>query len=904
MKSKSDCSRRNFMKTAGGGVPTLTFLMQQTSAAPASLATKKHQAVSDKFIPIDLSRQFTAAPADFGSRERAKELSRESREDGLIRLPGGKQVFRGIPFWLGPEDAMKKSWIALSSQTASWMTQSLEMPLNQKAGFICLAQFCDWDPNERPAPGQDVLERVGQVLAEAVLIYGDGSEQSLPIRRRFEVNSPSVDWGHLSFQAVPHRSDVPTKLGDSLNNAQWWGDLQCGVWESDYAADPALDSSVTLWLCALENPWPDRTLTALRIESRDVDPLVICGLTLFQGHENPLRYERLSLYRITLPEPSAADGGRWQVSVDLGVVARTSAGRAFEPETWLAQPRIGLGDDAVFGQPTRHIFAEVTASSEATLWLDDTKTGKRYQFELRKAVPGQELSAHTGGARVEILEPHKVWIHGRVLDIATQRPTPVRLAFRSKEGRYIPPYGHRTEINSAWFQDYGADVQWHDSSFAVIDGAFQIELPVGEVYLEMTKGFEYSGVRRKLMIEPSQRELNLEISPLLNFRSQGWVSADSHVHFLSPSTAILEGQAEGVNLINLLAAQWGDLFTNVGDMPQGPLVSRDGETMVWVGTENRQHILGHLGLLGGHGAPVYPMSASGPGESYIGDPLWNSLSEWADACRKREGLVVAVHFPYPTAELAADIVMDKIDAVEMWPTTMTEHFNSLRFLEWYRYLNCGYRLPAVGGTDKMGAWTPVGANRAYAYIGQDEFNFANWAKAVRKGNTFMTSGPLLLFQTDGKPPGAEISLGTGGGSLEVQTHARSYVPFHRLEVIMNGRVVASREEKAGSHDMTLKETVPVSGSCWLAARCASRVEKAHTMRVAAHSSPVYVRVRGEEQFSPPVAAYLLTLIDGSEAWVKNLATRPDPQRFAGVLKVFSDARERLHRRLHAHGIKH
>jgi hypothetical protein len=536
--------------------------------------------------------------------------------------------------------------------------------------------------------------------------------------------------------------------------------------------------------------------------------------------------------------------------------------------------------------------------------LDDSKTGKRYAFELGKAVPGQELPARTGGARVEVLEREKAWIHGRVLDTTTQRPTPVRLAFRSKDGRYIPPYGHRTEINSAWFQDYGADVNWNDSSFAVVDGTFQIELPVGEVYLEMTKGFEYNGVRRKLTIEAHQRELDLEISPLVNFRSQGWVSADSHVHFLSPSTAILEGQAEGLNLINLLAAQWGDLFTNVGDIPQGPLVSHDGDTMVWVGTENRQHILGHLGLLGGHGAPVYPMSASGPGESYIGDPLWSTLSEWADACRQREGLVVAVHFPYPTAELAADIVMDKIDAVELWPTDMSEHFNNLRFLEWYRYLNCGYRLPAVGGTDKMGAWTPVGANRGYAYIGQDEFSFPNWAKAVRQGNTFMTSGPLLLFHADGKSPGAEISLGAGGGSVEVEARARSYVPFHRLEVIMNGRVVAAREEPKGSQDLTLKETIRVPGAGWLAARCASRVEPMGSLRVAAHTSPIYAGVRGEELFSPTVAAYLLTLIEGSEAWVQNLATRPDPQRLDSVLKVFSEARERLHRRLHAHGIKH
>ncbi len=894
MNSASDWSRRRFVQQTGRATPTLAFLMQRAGGATATAHSKEKGAAPGKFAPIDLGRYFNSSARDFGPRDRAP---------GLISMPRGKQVFRGIPFWLGPDDVSKKCWVVLSSEQAAWKTSGLEIPLGQKAGFICLAQFCDWDPNERPAPGQDVIERVGQLLADAVLVYADGTQHRLPIRRRFEVNSPSVDWGHLSFLAVPHRPDVPTKLNNALRDAQWWGDLQTGVWEADYAADPAIASRETLWLCVLANPHLERVLKSLRVESRSADPLVLCGLTLFQGRENPFRYERLSLYRFTLPGSSAADLERWTVSVDLGVVARTFSGRIFEPDAWLESQRIGMGDDLNPSSGSQHLYAEVTASPEATLWLSDSKTGRHYAFELAKAQPGSEIPA-AGTTRVEALERQKVWIHGRVLDSATRRPTPVRLAFRSKDGRYIPPYGHRTEVNSAWFQDYGADVNWHGSSYAVIDGNFQIELPVGEVYLEMTKGFEFEGVRRRLNIESTQRELELEISPLLDLRSQGWVSADTHVHFLSPSTAILEGQAEGLNLINLLAAQWGDLFTNVGDMPQGPLVSRDGETMVWVGTENRQHILGHLGLLGGRGEPVYPMSASGPGESYIGDPLWSSLSEWADACRKREGLVVAAHFPYPTAELAADIVMDKIDAVEMWPINMSEHFNNLRFLEWYRYLNCGYRLPALGGTDKMGAWTPVGANRAYAYIGKDEFSFANWAKAVRKGNTFMTTGPLLFLQADGKPPGAEISLGVGGGSIEVHTHAQSNVPFHRLELIMNGHVVASKEETTGSQNMTLKETLPVSGSCWLAARCASRAEPMRSMRVAAHTSPVYVRVRGEEQFSAPVASYLLTLIEGSEAWVQNMATHPDSQRFAGVLKVFSEARERLHRRLHAHGIAH
>jgi hypothetical protein len=396
----------------------------------------------------------------------------------------------------------------------------------------------------------------------------------------------------------------------------------------------------------------------------------------------------------------------------------------------------------------------------------------------------------------------------------------------------------------------------------------------------------------------------LEISRFTNLRAKGWVTADTHVHFLSPSTAVLEGQAEGLNLVSLLAAQWGDLFTNVGDLAQGPLVSRDGETMVQVNTENRQHLLGHLGLVGGHGAPVFPMSASGPGESYLGDPLWTSLGDWAERQRARSGLVVAVHFPYPNGELAADVALGKIDALELYP--YGTGFDTLRFHDWYRYLGAGYRLPAVGGTDKMGAYMPVGANRTYAHLGTEQFGFESWARAVRAGRTFMTTGPLLLLEADGRTPGDEILLGAGGGRVEVRLEARSFVPFHRVEIVWNGQVVASREDEAGTREMTLRETVQVPGPGWLAARCASRLgpTTAWGLAIQAHTSPIYFHVPTRELFSAPAIGYMLTLIDGAETWTRTLATRSDPERMDRVLSLFRAARERLHQRLHEHAVAH
>jgi hypothetical protein len=903
-------SRRTFLRTVATTVPTIQFMGQAASGQGrgeiGSLTQAGPSTNLRKFTTIDLTPFFNCSPADFGPREQAKSLIGYRGRPGLIRTPAGQQRLRGIPFLLGPEGWNTKGWALLSTRTKPWPARSIEIPLKRNAKFICLAAFCDWDPNEHPPLDQDVVEKMGQRLADVHLIYDDASEHIFSMRRRFEVNSPSISWGHLCYAALPHLQDAPRKLTEPLSDGTLWGYLQYGLKDGRFPLPPK-DGRIPafLWVWAAQNPKPSRRLKSLRLEASSEDPLVVCGLTLYDGQENPLRVEPLRVYRITLPDAAAEADDRWNLEVDLGVVARTYVLSEFNPEAWLTSPSKGLGERNKPAHGERYLYVEIAANPDATLQLRDTKTGAKYEFDLAQAALAEELEAKPADARIEMIECDRVWVRGQVVESATGRPTPVRLAFRSKEGRYIPPYGHRTEINDGWFQDYGADIKLMDSSFAYIDGNFLAELPVGELYVEMTKGFEYDVVRRKLKIDPAQRELKLEISRFTDNRSKGWVTADTHVHFISPSTAILEGQAEGLNLINLLAAQWGDLFTNIGDISQGPLTSRDGEMMVQVGTENRQHILGHLGLLGTQSAPVFPMSAAGPQESYLGDALWNGLADWADTCRERGGLVITAHFPYPAGEVGADIVLGKTDALEIFPD-IGEEFSNLRFLYWYRALNCGYRLPVVAGTDKMAAYMPVGANRTYAYMGQQEFTFSNWAKAVRSGNTFMTSGPLLSFQAEDHVPGEEITLGSGGGTVEVLAEAKCFVPIHRLEIVQNGRVVARRDEHGGVREMILKEKIQFDGPGWLAARCISKLGPTTVwgFKVLAHTSPVYIRVPGQELFSDSAAAYLLTLIEGSQTWVETLATRPRGENLDGVRKTLSEAKKRLHQRMHEHGIQH
>jgi len=94
----------------------------------------------------------------------------------------------------------------------------------------------------------------------------------------------------------------------------------------------------------------------------------------------------------------------------------------------------------------------------------------------------------------------------------------------------------------------------------------------------------------------------------------------------------------------------------------------------------------------------------------------------------------------PYAEVVAGLVLGKIDGVELrdfYAPTM----NTFAIAEWYRFLNMGYRVAAVGGTDKMSAGMPVGGVRTYARVGGDELSFASWARAVRAGRTFTTTAP-------------------------------------------------------------------------------------------------------------------------------------------------------------------
>ena len=435
------------------------------------------------------------------------------------------------------------------------------------------------------------------------------------------------------------------------------------------------------------------------------------------------------------------------------------------------------------------------------------------------------------------------------------------------------------------------------ATYAYVPGRFPIELPDGAVQVEVVRGFGYRPLTRSLDIDGNgdsgRAPLVLPLEPVAGPAGADWIAVDCHVHFISPTSALLQARAEGVAIVNLLATQWGDHHTSGADLPAAVVADPTGRHMVVMGSENRQNMLGHIGLLGASDA-ILPMASAGAPEARLGDPLTGLIADWADAARAQGGLALAVHFPLPYAEVAADIVSGKIDAVEMQALTPDVDGPSIR--EWYRFLNCGYRLPIVGGTDKMSAEIPLGAIRTYARLDPGApISFATWATAVRAGRTFVSSGSFVDLEVDGCAPGDVIRLGRGGGSVEVRAAASAAQPvIDRLELVHDGVVIAAASAN-GSDRASLSERVTVSKGGWLAARVTSReqIHSGFATSMGAHSSPIYVEVPGKPAFALDDAAAIGTIIDGARTWVEQIATVRSPAERARLAAYMAASRATL-----------
>src|SRR5262249_37581534 len=142
-------------------------------------------------------------------------------------------------------------------------------------------------------------------------------------------------------------------------------------------------------------------------------------------------------------------------------------------------------------------------------------------------------------------------------------------------------------------------------------------------------------------------------------------------------------------------------------------------------------------------------------------------------------------------------------------------------------------------------------------VSPSPFGYGAWIEAVRAGHTFVTNGPPLHFTAGGKGPGAVLAAAPGQ-RLPLRVELSSAWPCDRLEILVNGAVVASKEPSGDRQAAVIQTDWQAEASAWVAARCWGETRLADGQCPFTQTSPVYAEVEGRPFL--PAAAVIDSLV--------------------------------------------
>ncbi|VTS02703.1 carbamate hydrolase : Uncharacterized protein OS=Planctomyces maris DSM 8797 GN=PM8797T_04490 PE=4 SV=1: EF-hand_5: EF-hand_5 [Gemmata massiliana] len=201
-------------------------------------------------------------------------------------------------------------------------------------------------------------------------------------------------------------------------------------------------------------------------------------------------------------------------------------------------------------------------------------------------------------------------------------------------------------------------------------------------------------------------------------------------------------------------------------------------------------------------------------------------------------------------EVCVTTAMGVCDFISAMDTARTPEWNC-----WYHIMNCGFPLKASGETDfPCISGSRVGQGRVYVQLGKktDMVDYSAWCKGIAQGRSYVSDGyaHALEFAVNGTSAGfGDVKLDAAGMvkvtakvafakdvSLGTAPGAQAPVgPTRTLELVVNGKVVQSKEIAADDKAHDVSFDVNVSSSSWVAIR--------HFPQM--HTNPVNVVVAGK-----------------------------------------------------------
>jgi len=392
-----------------------------------------------------------------------------------------------------------------------------------------------------------------------------------------------------------------------------------------------------------------------------------------------------------------------------------------------------------------------------------------------------------------------------------------------------------------------------------------------------------------------------------NLPARGWWSGDLHVHMNyggayrdTPSQLAFQARAEDLHVVENLIVNKEQRIPDIGYFRVGPDPVSSTAFLLMHAQEFHTSVWGHMGLLGLKSHYLIP--------EYVGYPntpaasLYPHNAAIADLAHEQGALVGYVH-PFDTkpdpadtsqtlsSELPVDVALGKVDYLEVMG--YSDHLITSEI--WYRLLNCGFRLPAGAGTDAFPNFAslrgPPGLVRVFVKAGP-ALDHNRWLAALKGGHTFVTNAPLLEFSLGGHQIGDEVTLPAGGGRLSARVGLRSSVPVDHLEIIGNGKLVATIPLHGDRTKARDSVSIPVNASGWYVLRAYSDRAEMPVLDLYpfASTSPIYVRVNDAPVRSAEDAEFFVRWIGRLEQVADTSTAWNTPAERATVLRALADAR--------------
>lgn len=461
-------------------------------------------------------------------------------------------------------------------------------------------------------------------------------------------------------------------------------------------------------------------------------------------------------------------------------------------------------------------------------------------------------------------------VRGAVIDAATGKPIASRIYVESERGTWHFPTTDAKDGAAIEYRkqrlEHSRSVEMHTTLSA---HSFTLALAPGKYTFTVERGKEYLPESRVVTVGTDPMELQFKLRRWIDMAALGWFSGETHVHRTAEELPTLM-LAEDLNVAFPLTHWVTEAFASPKTARNGPFqvpapkpIAIDPTHVIYplnteyeIFTVNKQrHTLGaffalnHRTVLDAGVPPVKPI---------------------AERVHQEGGLIELDKHNWPWS--MAIVPIAKVDLFELannhvWRTEFgfgnfgepaPEYMKIERdksgftergwldygFQNYYALLNSGFRLRPTAGTASGVHPVPLGFGRVYVNCAGG-FSYDAWLRGLDRGESFVTTGPMLLIKVNDKNSGTIFKPADGKQECRITGEALSERLLDRVEIVVNGEVVrtlkpANKPREHGGHVSAIDEKLTIEGSSWLAVRCYEALPK-NRIRFA-HTAPWHIEI--------------------------------------------------------------